>query len=47
MDPQYICIPLYKEFESLFPTTFSLKVLVYVRELSGTLNKPGLTYKYF
>ncbi|KMT04854.1 hypothetical protein BVRB_7g170240 isoform A [Beta vulgaris subsp. vulgaris] len=25
MDPQYICIPLYKEFESLFPTTFSLK----------------------
>ncbi|XP_021720497.1 midasin-like [Chenopodium quinoa] len=25
MDPQYICVPLYKEFESLFMTTFSVK----------------------
>lgn len=29
MDPQYICVPLYKELEILFSDTFSVKVLVY------------------
>ena len=30
LDPQYICVPLYREFENLFSSTFSLKVLVTV-----------------
>ncbi|XP_057535568.1 midasin isoform X3 [Amaranthus tricolor] len=42
MDPQYICIPLYKEFETLFSTTFSVqeneKFLVRLKKLLSDKN---------
>ncbi|KAL2899650.1 Midasin [Bienertia sinuspersici] len=42
MDPQYVCIPLYKEFEVLFSTTFSqkdnAKFLVHLKNLVNDKN---------
>ena len=28
IDAQFVCIPLYKEFENLFSKTFSVKVMI-------------------